>query len=96
MIYLEPREIFDSFIVGTATGFNLEEDCLIYSKMKIINYLISDITPEGSADKDINTSKNFELALEYFEYNVLGAYFGPSTPVFLEDFSADLKGKYVQ
>jgi hypothetical protein len=28
-----------------------------------------------------------EQALEYFDYNIAGAYVGPSTPIFLEDAS---------
>ena len=34
MIYLEPRKVFDPFIIGIAEGFNLEENCLIYSKAR--------------------------------------------------------------
>jgi hypothetical protein len=39
MIYLEPREIYDKFIVGVAEGINIEEPCLIYSKQLILNHL---------------------------------------------------------
>lgn len=92
MVYLEPRETFDAFIIGEATGFNLDENCLIYSKTKIINHLASEMLVGQST---VNSSA-FEMATEYFEYNIIGAYMGPNTPIFLESLSNSFKEEYVQ
>lgn len=99
MIYLEPRDIYDQFIVGVAEGINVEEPCLIYSKNKILEYLVSTIGEEliidhnKSCPNDILElhQKNMDIALEYFEYNIAGAYMGASTPIFKSEF---LKGNY--
>jgi len=61
MIYLEPRETFDAFIIGEATGFNLNENCLIYSKTKIINHLASELLVGRNA---VNDNEDRELTFE--------------------------------
>ena len=94
MIYLEPRNIYDQFIVGVAEGINVEEPCLIYSKNKILEYLMSTIGEELIIDHNQSCpndvleihQRNMDIALEYFEYNIAGAYMGPSTPIFQSEF----------
>jgi hypothetical protein len=99
MIYLEPREIYDKFIVGVAEGINIEEPCLIYSKQLILNHLKATMGKElifdhndAFADQDLLqlNQDNFDIALEYFEYNIAGSYLGPSTPIFLSSFQENL------
>lgn len=92
MIYLEPRKTYDQFIVGTAVGINLEEKCLVYSKSKIINYLADNMGQEvipnhliGETAYSIHQA-NLDFALEYFNFNIAGAYMGSATPLFLEDY----------
>ena len=41
----------------------------VYSVKKIVDILMEDMS--------------YEDAVEYFEYNVLGAYMGPGTPIFV-------------
>jgi hypothetical protein len=31
---------------------------------------------------------SYEEAIEYFEYNVLGAYVGENTPIFIDNFDS--------
>ena len=99
MIYLEPREVYDKFIIGVAEGINIEEPCLIYSKQLILNHLKTTMGKElifdhndPSADQDLLqlNQDNFDIALEYFEYNISGSYLGPSTPIFLSSFQENL------
>jgi hypothetical protein len=45
--------------------------CIVYSKSKCIEILSKDM--------------NHEEALEYFDFNVDGAYVGEQTPIFVED-----------
>ena len=97
MVYLEPRETFDAFIIGEATGFNLDENCLIYSKVKIINHLASELLAGQDPKKNNRFEElTFEMATEYFEYNIIGAYMGPNTPIFLESLNSSFEEDYVQ
>lgn len=95
MIYLEPRKTYDQFIVGTVIGINLEEKCLVYSKAKIINYLADNMGQEIIPNHLIGETAysiyqaNLDFALEYFEFNIAGAYMGPDTPLFLEDYVSE-------
>lgn len=97
MIHLEPREIYDNFIIGIAEGINIDQNCLIYSKNKIINYLMSTMGQElildhnkTNAEDVINVYQtNLDMANEYYEYNIAGAYIGPSTPIFMSNYSKE-------
>ena len=66
---------YDDCILGRANGIaisNLNDDgLLIYSTMKIIDKLKLEMTEEE--------------AIEFFEFNILGAYMGTGTPIFLDD-----------
>ena len=91
MIYLEPRHIYDEFILGIAEGIDIEEPCLIYSKDKILNHLIDTMGQEVILDQNISNpnntwdlhQENLNMALEYFDYNISGAYLGVSSPIFM-------------
>jgi hypothetical protein len=60
---------FDDCVIGLAYQFN--QPLVIYSKQKIITQLMKDMSEED--------------ALEYFDFNIAGAYMGDSTPLFMED-----------
>lgn len=61
---------FDDAIIGV--DYQHEEPRLIYSVTKCLEIL----------EKDMDS----EEAMEYFEYNVSGAYVGEKTPVWCWDF----------
>jgi len=67
---------FDDCILGVSEGAalgNLEEpELLVYSSSKIIEKLAKDMTQEE--------------AEEYFDFNILGAYMGAGTPIFVRDY----------
>jgi hypothetical protein len=52
-------------------GICIKTYCIVYSKSKCIEILSKDM--------------NHEEALEYFDFNVDGAYVGEQTPIFVED-----------
>lgn len=58
---------FDSAIIGIGQRFNA--DVFIYDYQKCIEILQESMT--------------IEEAIEYFEYNMIGAYLGENTPIFL-------------
>jgi hypothetical protein len=66
---LEPNS-FDKAIVGIVQRIDLGP-VVCYSTEKIIEVLM-----EGGMDE--------EEAYEYFEFNILGAYMGEGTPMFVE------------
>jgi hypothetical protein len=63
---------FEDAFLGIAYQFNTP--IAIYDKNKCIQILCDD----GSS---------YEEALEYFEFNVQGAWVGKTTPAFLENFN---------
>lgn len=60
---------FDDAIIGLGSCFNSYK--VVYDKKKVIDILCKDM--------------NYEEAIEYFEFNIVGSYVGDETPVFLED-----------
>ena len=59
---------FDDAIIGTLERCGQTEAVILYDKDKVIEMLMKDMP--------------FEDAVEYFEYNILGAYVGEGTPAF--------------
>jgi len=77
--YLEEQEIttltadgFDDAILGVVTDFN-SEPRIAYSKSKCIEILM---------ERD---GMDYEEAIEFFDYNVSGAYVGEKTPIWVDD-----------
>jgi hypothetical protein len=62
---------FEDALIGYGTRFSY--DVAVYSTAKCLEILMK---RDGMTDEE---------ALEYFEFNVTGAYVGENTPVFLED-----------
>ena len=61
---------FDDCIIGMSLRFG-QEPIVCYSKEKVLQKMVS----EGMA---------YEEAVEFFEFNQLGAWMGENTPCFLE------------
>ena len=59
---------FDEAVVGIVERCDLLVVC--YDRNKILEILMRDM--------------NYEEAMEYYEFNILGAYMGESTPVYLD------------
>ena len=59
---------FDEAILGVVERIDLQVFC--YDRNKILNILMRDM--------------NLDEAMEYYEFNILGAYMGESTPVYLD------------
>ena len=59
---------FDDCIVGITEEFG-NGPRILYSKEKIMNKLMEDMSEEES--------------LEYFDFNIIGGYFGEQNPIFL-------------
>ena len=59
---------------------------LVYSVSKIIDILAVDMKPCGNPDDpdDEYNDPRF-LAMEYYEYNILGAYMGEMTPIYVSE-----------
>ena len=59
----------DNAILGVSRKFNYYS--VIYDKKKVISNLLEHM--------------DYESAIEYFEFNIVGAWLGDNTPTFLED-----------
>lgn len=64
---------FDKVIIGLVEDFNAPPR-LAYSVKKCIRILVSDY------------GMSMEEAVEYFEFNISGAYVGKKTPVWVHDY----------
>tara|TARA_Y100000310_G_scaffold277948_1_gene296086 strand:+ start:429 stop:728 length:300 start_codon:yes stop_codon:yes gene_type:complete len=69
-LVFEPRETYDKGLLGTIIAG--EERVALYSREKIIQAL--------AADNDLEAHE----AEEWVDYNTIGAYVGPHTPVVTE------------
>jgi hypothetical protein len=75
----EPTLVADGFedaFIGVGSQFNVES-IAIYDTQKCIDILM---TRDGMSRDE---------ALEYFEFNVLGAYVGPKTPIFVNRYPGE-------
>lgn len=64
---------YDDCIIGVASRFGMS-DCVAYDRNKIIKKLEQD-------------GMSLEEAEEFFEYNILGAWVGETTPIFIDDLT---------
>ena len=68
-LLLEPASM-DAAIVGLVSSFGSGDPVVCYDRSKVIAILMKDGMDEEEAE-------------EFFEFNVIGAYMGPETPVFI-------------
>ena len=61
-------EGFDEAIIGLCRKAG-HDDCLLYDEDKVINLLMGD-------------GMSYDEAIEYYEYNIAGAFMGDGTPAF--------------
>jgi len=76
-LLLEPRERFDSCIIGTCS----QTGRVVYDENKILNVLMEDA--EEINELDTNDEHVEQIAREYYEFNILGAYMGEMTPMYV-------------
>ncbi len=69
LLVMDP-EYLDAAIIGVVTRMGLEAVC--YDKDKVIRLIMG------------HDKMSYEEAMEYFEYNMHGAWVGEHTPVFLQ------------
>lgn len=80
---------FDDAIIGIADRFSMEP-VVAYDTIKILDILMTqmNVTQEDLTRNDILNGisvedKKYEMALEHFEYNIIGSWMGEGTPVFI-------------
>lgn len=87
---------FDEAIVGLGTRFGMVEEVVVYDKNKIINIIMESFDDEDvelyddvtGLDEDeikfIIEGTKYSMALEHFDYNIIGGWVGDRTPMFIE------------
>jgi hypothetical protein len=68
-LLMEPRSEYDGCIIGVGTRFH-DGPLAIYGVERILEVLMRD------------EEMDEEGAMEHFEYNVIGGWSGPGTPIF--------------
>ena len=81
LLLLEPREDFDRYIVGISVFEG--KIALVYDKDKLIDHWTSEFTESHIGDEPITEDEARTMAVEWFEYNVIGAYMGDHTPIYV-------------
>lgn len=85
---------FDNALIGIGEQFTEGGRIYIYiySKKAILDIIADDICKEIDQRVKVSDQERAELkkdawdqALEYFDYNIAGAYIGRGMPVFMED-----------
>ena len=77
VLLLEPRERYDSCVIGKCA----QTGKAVYSADKIISVLMENM---GSGeDEEITEDNAYNMALEYFDFNILGSYVGEMTPLYV-------------
>lgn len=61
---------FDKAFIGVGTQFNT--DIAVYGRKEVLKILVNE------------HGMTLEEAIEYFEFNIQGAWVGPETPMFLD------------
>lgn len=81
---------FDEAIIGIAERINLGP-VVAYDVDKIIEILMKDVDVDDSDLEEGESIENrkYQIAYEYFEYNIKGAWMGEYTPVFITKSSED-------
>ena len=75
---------FDDCVVGVGRQFN--NDVVVYDQDKIIQKLAIEFTENCD---DQGKCDHYSEAEEYFEFNIVGAYVGVNTPVYIRLGSLD-------
>ena len=74
LVYLEPRSAFDAMIIGVAQN----PSKIVYDLDAMLSYWIKEFSDENTSEEEAHT-----MAIEWFEYNVLDAYWGEHTPIYV-------------
>ena len=89
---------FDDCIIGVGQQFTEggQVYIFIYSKKAIIESIANDIVEEinnrvktTDEERAVLAGSAYDDAVEFFDYNIAGAYIGRGMPVFLEDTYED-------
>jgi len=80
LLFLDPKDELDQYVVGLGEGFGNEAITVVYDKDLLLEHWAKSFS-EGEADFEDDDA--YTMAVEWFEYNVIGAYVGPHTPVYI-------------
>jgi hypothetical protein len=80
-----PKE-FDEAVIGLANRINLN-DVVAYNKDKVIDIIYHQTVLDEEDLKlsaEEQDSRRYEMAVEHFEFNVIGGWVGEQTPIFID------------
>lgn len=86
LLFLEPRSDLDRFIVGIGSNFE-GNPSLVYDTDGLLGYWSDSFM---DSDPQLSEEEAHVMAVEWFEYNVLGAYVGEHTPTYVSRSEFDI------
>jgi hypothetical protein len=83
--WLDTEEVIEGALIANGyddciIGFDPKHSTLVYDKNAIISKLAKEFASHDGADPD----EAYDEAVEFFEYNIQGAYLGERTPIYIE------------
>ena len=73
---------FDDCIIGIVERFGMEP-LILYDKQKMVDKLANQYLNDSMKENDgLWASEALQMAEEYFDYNIIGAWMGRGTPCF--------------
>lgn len=92
LLLLEPRSDFDQYLVGVGNfrGYIV----LVYDQDALIEHWVKEFSENhipDEATKTLDEEDAYTMAVEWFEYNVIGAYLGEHTPIYVSKSDLELE-----
>jgi hypothetical protein len=79
LVLFDPPKHFDAAIVGVIHGFG-QEPAVVYDEELVLKAMAKDM---GAAKDSVAAYQRLDEAVEWFDFNTIGAYVGEATPRFL-------------
>jgi hypothetical protein len=81
LLFLEPRSMYDQCVIGVVRRFN--DRFVLYDQRLVIEQLVQEDPDDPSVPYEDRDA--YSRAVEWYEFNMVGAFVGSETPGFLED-----------
>jgi|SRR6056300_443148 len=79
LVFLEPRITYDKMILGVST-----DEKIVYDQDAIITFLAeSFLASAQEGDENLEKDQAYMEAVEFFDFNIAGAYMGKHTPLYV-------------
>ena len=83
-LLMEPRSDYDQAIIGIGARFN-DFPIVVYDTNRVL-----EILKNNGMESGLSEDEAWQDAEEWFEFNMIGSWMGPGTPMFISEMRSDL------